>query len=108
VTHWGVVSGFVLAALSLTGTALGEPITKISSLSPRYNAGEIEITWETPLAGGCTTSSLAVTNAGAANHQSLVAFLLAAFAANASVEVFFGGGCATGGINWIQTVKLVK
>jgi hypothetical protein len=98
----------VLAALVVTRTGFAEPISKISSFSPRYDASEIEITWETPLTGGCTTSSLAVTNAGAANHQSLIAFLLAAFAANASVEVHFGEGCATGGINWIQTVKLVK
>ena len=44
-----VVGGLVLAALVVTGTGFAEPISKISSLSPRYNASEIEITWETPL-----------------------------------------------------------
>jgi hypothetical protein len=89
------------------GFAWGGPITKISALSPKYSSGEIEITWVAPLTGGCSTSNIATTNAGAQNHQALVAFLLAAFATDASVEVTFGGGCASSS-NWIQTVKLVK
>jgi hypothetical protein len=36
-----------------------------------------------------------------------VTFLLAAFIAGSSVEVFFGGGC-NGGLNWIQTIRLAK
>jgi hypothetical protein len=102
-----------LACLSLlsfisAGTAVAGPITKITSISPIYNSAELEIVWETSITGGCNTSTVATTNSGAVSHQKLVAFLLAAFAADASVEVIFGGGCATGSINWIQTVKLVK
>jgi hypothetical protein len=103
----GWMSMVLLLAALASSAAWGGPVTRISALSPRYNSGEIEVSWETPLTGGCTTSNFATTNATAQNHQALIAFLLAAFSSDTSVEVVFGGGCASGA-NWIQTVKLVK
>lgn len=101
----------LLAALlvfALPVQAEAGPVTKVVALSPRYNAQEIDITWQTALTGGCTSSNLATTNGGASNHQALLAFLLAALTSGASVEVTFGGGCAAGGLNWIQTIKVVS
>jgi hypothetical protein len=100
--------GFAVAAMCMSGVAFAGPQTKITSISPKYPSGEIEITWETGLAGGCTTSNLALTNPGAANHQALVASLLAALSLNATVEVFFGGGCSSANTNWIQTIRLIR
>ena len=83
------------------------PITRIASISPRYNSDVIEIHWVNSLVGGCNTSDFAVTNAGAANSNELKAFLLVAFSAGFDVEVIFGGGC-DGTSNWIQTVRLIQ
>lgn len=94
-------------ALGFCAVAQGGPETKLVALSPRYPTGEMEITWATPLTGGCTTSNLALTNATAANHQPLIAFLLAALSLNATVEVTFGGGCTATNTNWIQTIKVI-
>lgn len=100
--------GFIVVAMCMSGVAFAGPQTKITSISPKYPSGEIEITWEAALAGGCTTSNLALTNPGASNHQALVASLLAALSLNATVEVFFGGGCSSASTNWIQTVKVMR
>jgi hypothetical protein len=100
---WGIVGALASLPASL---ASADPVTRIATLSPRFNSNVVEINWETAITGGCTTSTFAVTNAGAANSDELVAFLLAAFLAGRSVEVVFGGGC-DGGSNWIQTIRLV-
>jgi hypothetical protein len=97
---------FVLA-IGFCAVAYGGPQTKITSVSPKYPSGEIEITWETALTGGCTTSSVALTNNGAANHQALVATLLAAVSMQATVEVTWGGGCGASNTNWIHTIRLI-
>jgi hypothetical protein len=87
--------------------SIAGPVTKVASLSPRYNSEVIEIQWTTAVTGGCSTSTAAVTNAGAANAKALTTFLLAALATGADVEVTFGGGC-DGSSNWIQTVRLIQ
>lgn len=98
---------FIMLSLGFCGIAHGGPETKVASLSPRYPTGEMEITWATPLTGGCTTSNLALTNATAANHQPLIAALLAALSMSATVEVTFGGGCTAANTNWIQTIRVI-
>jgi len=98
---------FLVVALFMSGAVFAGPQTKIAAISPKYPTEEIEITWETALAGGCSTSTVALTNPGAANHKALVATLLAALAENATVEVFFGGGCTSSNTNWIQTVRMM-
>jgi hypothetical protein len=107
VKHVWRASLLLAALIAAPGVSAG-PVSKIVGLTPKYNSNEVEITWEAPLAGGCTTSTYAVTNAAAINHSALVAFLLAAFSADSRVEVVFGGGCGSAGSNWIQTIKLVK
>jgi hypothetical protein len=84
------------------------PITQISSLSPNYLTGAIDIQWSSSLVGGCTTSTTADTNPNAANHDALVAVLLAAFATGANVEISFGGGCGASNSNWIQTIRILQ
>jgi hypothetical protein len=98
---------FACALSVLPLTAGAGPITRVTGLLPRYNSDVIEIQWEAPLTGGCTTSATAITNGTAANANELTAFLLTAFSAGHNVEVIFGGGC-DGGFNWIQTIRLVQ
>jgi hypothetical protein len=100
--------GLAVVGIWMSGVAFAGPQAKITSISPKYPTGEIEITWETALTGGCTTSSLALTHPGASNHQTLVASLLPALSVNATVEVIFGGGCNSSNTNWIQTIKLLR
>jgi hypothetical protein len=95
------------ASMLVTSSALAGPITQVTKLSPRYNSDVIEIEWAASVAGGCTMSATAVTNATAANSNELIAFLLSAFATGSEVEVIFGGGC-DGGSNWIQTIRLIR
>lgn len=98
----------MIFSVSIIDVALAGPITKVAALSPRYNTEVLEISWDGVVAGGCVYSDFAVTNPAAANHKALVATLLTAFAAGNNVEVIFGGGCDSGSVNWIQTIKILR
>jgi hypothetical protein len=106
IRRYSVVSAIALLLLVGSVVSVANPITKIVKLSPRYNSNVIEIEFQDAIVGGCTTSVAAVTNSAAANADELTAFLLAAFMSGSNVEVISGGGC-DGGLNWIQTIRLV-